>query len=748
VNENFQLFTESEFLRPMVDAWLGNIDRGWRCQHRQWWQDNADQCMMFFCAATGFMWDGKFSAQMFGGKNRPLPTFRLTMAKAFELVAIYGPAIMNRYPVRQARAREPMEFPIELFGDPNSPHVQEFHQAMMAEQGQASQADVMRAMLVDRWLNYTPREQPHGGLLGHCERGVTAGLVKGRACLWPRAYAMPGSNRTLTGCFEDDPNNLLIDPDATGLHDAKWIAQRCTHPIWWVEREYGLPVDSLKGKGNSQSAFAQGQSVVNPNAAHERATGQTFDQITYYKIWSKGGAGARLKGVATPLKKAFDDVVGDYAYIVVAPGVPFPLNAPSFKVRSWGDREVKAAFQWPIPFWADDRWPVAILDFYDKPQSSWPIAPMAPGLGELKAINLFVSFLAQRIWSNARDFYICPQGMKEQIEPIIRSGYDMGVFEVINPLGPNIADSMQILQFPQTNLDVWKIIEALSMIFDRRTGLTELAYGQNPGGTQPRTAEEMLVKQSSMSVRPDYMAHRVEEWLSEAARLEAFVMRWSVRPEDTAGLFPPIGQQMWAQLIWNQPVETVVREMEFSVVAGSARKPNKDRDVANVSQMMQMMAPIAAQYAGLSTDPGPINWLMQQWGASVDQNVSGAQFGPWAPPPPPPDTPTPEQMQMELMQQELEVKAQEAELKQQAKIADAQLGASVKQADAVLGRKIESAKFAQDMTQDQLAWAADMRRQEQEFKVNLEQQKKLGAAKVAAAKAQARAKPKPAKSAA
>jgi hypothetical protein len=47
------------------------------------------------------------------------------------------------------------------------------------------------------------------------------------------------------------------------------------------------------------------------------------------------------------LSRAFDQVVGDYAYIVVMPGVPFPLNCPSEVVRTASDSEVQKRFRWP-----------------------------------------------------------------------------------------------------------------------------------------------------------------------------------------------------------------------------------------------------------------------------------------------------------------------------------------------------------------------------------------------------------------
>ncbi len=739
MDDNLALFSETEFMRPLAAGWTGKIDLARNSNARRWWKENADQCMMFFCASTGFMWDARYKDMFWGEGGPSAPRFRITVNRAFEFVAKYRPMIMNRYPIRTVRPRRMLQIPPDFFGPQDDPQAQQLYQQAAQETQQMSSQDWITSQMLSQWLNYTPREQPWGGLLGHAERAVTAALVKGRGCLWPKEYTMPGSQRKLTGLFEDDPETLLIDPDAKHISQAKWISHEWYLPHWEVERRFGLATDSLKGKGVAETAWSQGETATNWTVKNDQANGRTYDMIRFYEIWSKGGVGARLAGVNTPLKNAFDEVVGDYAYIVVAEGVPYPLNAPPEKVRNWTDEDVKRAFRWPTPYWTDDRWPVAILDFYEKPQCAYPVGPLAPGLGELKAINVMLSHLLNRTWSSSRDFVASPKHMRSEVEKLFKEGKDLAVFGV-SDLGADgdASKAIQFIQQPEGRTDYWRLLDMLGEMFDRRVGLTELLYGQNPGGTQPRTAEEVAQKRQSVSVTPDDMAHRVEEWLTDGARLEAICTYFHVKAQDVGGILPPIGQQFWQQLIENAPGEKIVREYCYELVSGTARKPNKDRDVANMGQTAQVYAPLLFQFGGMAGDFTAFNNLMQRHGEAMDEDLSSFAL---QMPQPDPNQPTPEQMQAEQARMELELMGEKAQLEGQIKSGQAQLAAQLKAEDADLQHQIVANQAAMKNRLAFIDHALTMRRDEEKHDQEMKQGAEQSRAKVAATRAVVRAKP-------
>ena len=191
-------------------------------------------------------------------------------------------------------------------------------QRATSKQQQENNKRSVRAELMQEWLNYTPTEQPGGGLETHAMRAITESLVKGRGCLMPQAYTMPGSETKLTGCMYKSVDDLLLDPDATGLgpNECWWMAVKHTHPVWYVERKF-----NLKGKLHSAATYERrssfGERMSSDLGNNDRAQGKTHDTITYYEIWSKAGAGHRLAGLKSEYNDAFEKV-GDYVRIVVA----------------------------------------------------------------------------------------------------------------------------------------------------------------------------------------------------------------------------------------------------------------------------------------------------------------------------------------------------------------------------------------------------------------------------------------------
>lgn len=746
-----------ELLRPITQGWIGKIEEARR--FRKGWDETAHECWQFFCGATGFMWEDKFRQKYIKGNISP--RFRMTMAKAFELVAIVGPVLYWRNPQRVVKPKSRIDIPPEMFGSLQDPMAAAQYEQLVATRVQEDALNNIRAQLVEKYLNYTPNEQPYGGLATASERAITEALVKGRGCLWSETFNMPGSSRTLTGSFYDSVDNLFIDPDATCLEDAKWIARECVKPYWEAEREFDLPKGSLKEHADLESSESYGSRSWQDSYQMDRAQGYTYDQIRYYKVWSKGGVGARLSGVHTQIADHFDDVTGDYAYIVVAPSVPYPLNAPTDKFLSATDDEVERMFRWPIPYWLDERWPVSCLDFYQKPGYVWPIAPLAPAMGELIFINVMISHLSNRIWSSSRDFICILERARNEIESKIRNGDDLCIIG-LSEVNKDISQVVQFLQQPNISTDAWQIIDRMMEIFDKRTGLSELLYGLNPGGTQERTATGMEAKRQMVSVRPDYMAGKVEQWQEDIARKEKIAAHFYVPGTSLGPLMDTPEQAMWDAYIHNEDPEIVVREMQVGVAAGSARKPNKERDAQNINTIAPSLIPELSKHADITTDTSQLNALYEQWGHAIDLDTSGLEMGPRTPAPPPPEVAQQMQAEADMEQQkqaaeiqkkqiEAEIKAIDLQIKQiemaaqgesaevDAARAQAELesDAMQKMQDLLFGQQ----KSEQELEQDQDTHLQDLLQQRQLGLLKLEQMRREGELKVQQARAAARAKP-------
>lgn len=669
-------------LRPLVEGWRSKLTLA--KEHKRPWQEIADECMMFFASAQPFLWDKDSKHCLSVVKDGAVsPKFQIQISKAFELVSIFGPMLYWRNPIRTAAPRKPIEVPPELLaakmgvtpemiqavqqqgqnGQAASPQfqfaaqqVQNFQQQLGQIQ-QVTQHDAMtrqlRADLMERYLNWTPFQLR---LHRHAEMAITEALIKGRAVLWPEPYRPPGSSQVMVGSFWDTVDNLFVDPDAESIDEAWWIARERELPTWLVERNYRLPKGILTKAATSESAQSQGERDAHPMSNNHRAMGQTQDLIQVYEIWSRCGAGARLTDVKTDLKDKLDRWAGDHCYLVISPGVPFPLNLSSYGLEHATNEDVGRALRWPTPHWRDAKWPCAVLDFYPAPRSVWPVAPLAPGLGELKALNCFIAHLCNRIWMSSRDFIAIWESVAGQIEKTIKEGKDLSILRIPDDVADDVNKIVTFLQHPPVNLDAWKIVEALLDMFERRTGLSEILYGIQ--GPQSRTATDANIRQQNVSHRPDHMASKVEEWQTETALREALTVRWWVGAKDVKQLLGETGVALWKEFIEDAPVEQTVFDIDYRIEAASARKPNRDRDVANLHEAMPMWVPMLQGREQMTGDFGPLNWLMEKWGDAVEMDTTGMRTQ--MPPPQPDDT----EQQAALAEQQIEQAKAEAEQNQ------------------------------------------------------------------------------------
>lgn len=640
------------YMASVVQYWMGNIKKA--DEAKRGFTEVGDMCKQFFSGSVGFMWEDKFRSRFL--KNVAPPRFRVTIAKAFELVAVFGPSLFWRYPGRTIRSREIFIPDPSLFGDANDPSVQQQLQQMQAEIEMERVSRKTRDKLMELYLNYSQREQPGGGLKADGQYAVTEALVKGRGVTWCEAYRFPGSDRVLTGNFFDSVDNLYVDPDSTrpNLTDAKWIARKHVDPYWKVERRFGLRPGVLQSKSLHKSADAL--SHFEATKTSNAAAGSSGDLVVWYEIFSKGGVGTRQKGILPDLHKGFEDVVGDFAYICVCDGVDYPLNAKPEAFEQAGDEEVLEMFDWPVPFYKDGKWPCAILDFYPNPNSAWPLAPMAMGLGELIFLNTMMSVLCERSYENSRLLIAAIKGHASEVVAKIKNGSMKEVIELNSEMNQSVNDLIQVIQLPEIGFDLFRMINMVSAMFDKRTGLSELLYGGNPGGTASRTAADINVKSEMASVRPEYMSQQVEDWQSEVANLERIAAGWSVRGEDVMPLLGSMGARLWDDLIANDDPEIFVREMRCTVEANSIRKPNKVRDNENIQRMSQFIFPELSKHADMTGDTQPLNNFIEDLGLAMDQDTTR-----WTVPD---RSKEPDEQQQQIAQQdaELEMARKQAEV--------------------------------------------------------------------------------------
>lgn len=620
----------TDFLEKLCAVWRGKLELAVKAKES--FNDVRDQCMTFVCGGANQFWADEFQQRFLGTK---IPTkFRILCNKAFEAIAVFGPLLYSQNPVRDASPPNPVEIDPEVFGDPNDPIVQQYHAQFMMQQ--RSESAQMRALcsMVQRYLNGTPLEQPGGGLRQHAEDAITDGLVGGLGLLWPTVYSMPGSDRKLTQCEYRSSDRFLADPDIRSLEFGKatWIACAHASPIWELERRFRLPAGSLKRWAYRHSAHGQAAKGTHPLGHLRSLQGQSHDLIEWVEIWSTGGMGCRLNGADESLRVTFDEVVGDYAYIAMAyPGsMPYPLNCPPEALESESVDEIRRRFQWPYATWQDRRWPCAMLRFYRHPRWQYPIAPLGPALGELIFMTFVASRLANHVWQSSRQFVGVLESARKDVETMLQRGDDLTTIP-IKDMNKAIDQVVSFLKYPNMIRDIYDVYDLMALNFERRSGLYDVLYAG--GRTEPRSATESRGKQQSAGIRPDYLAHVAEEFLSDVATLEKLTAYWGgVNGYDVA---PMLGQgvaPIWDWLFAGADPEVIAREVRCRIVAGTARKRNRENELAALSEIYPSASQQATIYAQSTGDPRYANALNHRLLDAMNVDAAGIEMGPWIPP--------------------------------------------------------------------------------------------------------------------
>ena len=628
---------ESNPLRQLVRTWSKKFEAA--LKYKKPFADDAKEAALFFDGDHNWMWKDAY-ARGEKGYNSSIapPAFRMQVNKVFELIEIFGAVIYHRNPVRTVTLYQQPDLPAAAYGLPAdmamlTPDQSQLLGVAQADAEARSSRDVARQLL-ESYLNYTPNELD---LKRQAKKFVNEALMKGMGVLWPELIEIDGSGTEtvrMVGSFYDTVDNLLIDPDFDNMDDMLWCARRCVRPLEEVALEYQIPEDDLARHLDGNTEIKADNEPRNTR----KKSGQTQRLVTYYKVWSKCGAGDRFKDAPKESRGLFDSI-GKYCYLVICEGVDYPLNLPPSVMQEEIEPEtgipqsLMLRMSWPVPYFVDPGgWPFVPLAFHPKPGYAWPISHIKPAVGELRMLNWGMSFLASRIATSCETIIAvqkaADQEFKDQLLAPSEGGFK--IVELAELLGRRVEDVLSTFQLPQVTKDLWDILTAVADQFAQRTGLTELAYGYTR--SQFRSAAEATIKQENVSVRPDNMANDLEDAMSTLARREALAARWLLEPKDVAPVLGPMGAIAWEQHVAKRDLVSLTRDFLFRVEAGSARKPNKASRVEQMTLAIQTLGPILAPLATGGVVE-PFNALMRDWAMSLD--IDATPYLIPAPPPPP-----------------------------------------------------------------------------------------------------------------
>jgi len=281
------------------------------------------------------------------------------------------------------------------------------------------------------------------------------------------------------------------------------------------------------------------------------------------------------------------------------------------------DDAVRQAFSWPIETWADNRWPCEFLDWYPDPDTVYPIAPMSPGMGYLKFMNIVMPSLCERAIDDGRNFWAVAAHDLKDYERYLNSGKHNTVIPIVGAMSDDIRKAIMKIEQPSISGDMYKTLELANEQFSLATGLTPFMYGMKGSESNDRSAKETEARARAAGIRIEYMQHGIAAWQSRLAAAEGFCARWFVRGDDLVPLAGYAGRYLWDKYVRTREVEVVAREMDYTVAASSIRRPDLDRDLENWSQVLQVLLPQYMQYGIATSDFAPSNHVVVEWAKAM-----------------------------------------------------------------------------------------------------------------------------------
>jgi hypothetical protein len=601
----------------IVDIWLSKIRLAKRHKKEQF-QDMADVATRFYNGPHNFQFTPAILHNEklgFTHANTMMddgPPFQITVNKTFELVRLFLPYLYHRVPKRRVKPK------IYQF----KPMLQ---QMLQYQDAQMPQKEVS-AQLLEWVIQNTANEMD---LREDSRYAVSEALIKGAGVMWHELHPVGDTGLVLPASAAESIDMLQIDPDVNHYKNAKWSVREHIDPVWRVEKKFGMDEGSLKPNMTSMGDQSLASSFEEHNYYEKETEGNSCDLMVWYEVFSRMGLGDKLQGAPQSMKGVLS-AFGDNVRIVVAPGVPYPLNLPvHLFTEANATAEIASRIKWPTENHQDptDPWPWSWLKFHTVHNQLWPMSHLAPALGEQIFLNWAYSMLAGKIHTTSRDFIAYAQSAEEEVVDAIMNGQNLTGIPINDMFEGSINNVVDFLQHPKMNSDIFQVLQLIETNFEKRTGLNELMYAMR--GSQMRSGTEAQMMRDSMTITPQDMAQEVDNWSNKVAKKEAILAQSHLTPNDVSYIFGedvqeiqigPTGMQqfgpltqMWQQFLAGKEMKHVVADFAFSIEESSGQAQDASKEKEDINQALQYMAPMLTTVWEGTGDPSGLNALLTRW---------------------------------------------------------------------------------------------------------------------------------------
>jgi hypothetical protein len=334
------------------------------------------------------------------------------------------------------------------------------------------------------------------------------------------------------------PFDVFVDPDATSMHDIKWIAQRIRRPIAEVKAD----------KRYSKAAREDVQVMAVARYSDDPSRRKVHDKnYGYAEIW-------------------------EYYCVTSKTMCVFTENGENFLIKP-----MRMPYAFGHPF--------SMLRNYDVPDQFYPIGDLEQIEPLQRELNETRSQMMNHRKRFARKYLYKESAFDQYGRSSLESDEDNVMVPVVSdePLGAVVAPFPAVINPPefydQSNLIVNDI--------ERITGLPEFMTGGLP--EIRRTATEVSAIQDAANARTADKLAIVELAIGEVARRLVMLAQQYMTGEQVARLIGKDGEPIWV----NFDRDYLEGDFDFEVVGGSTQPHNEAVRRQTALQVVDAMAPFA-----------------------------------------------------------------------------------------------------------------------------------------------------------
>jgi hypothetical protein len=369
------------------------------------------------------------------------------------------------------------------------------------------------------------------------------------------------------------PFDMFVDPEATCMDDARWIAQRIVRPLEDVQ-------DDKRYKSKTR-LNCKADAVISSDwlsQEQKRKMDSDIDRVTVYEFYDL------VSNTMCVFCEGSDD------YLIDSKKMPYSFGHPY---------EFVANYEVP-----DEFYPIGDLEMIEAPQQE---------------LNKTRSQMMNHRKKYGRKYLYRASALGPEGRQGLESNEDNIAIEVIDDNQP-LQDV--IIPVPITPMagDLYQYSDIIQGDMDKVSGVNEYARGATP--EVRRTATEAAMIQDGANARSADKLAVIEIAIGAIARKVLKLAQQYMTSEDAARITGSDGEQFWFEYDY----EDIDGEFDFQVEAGSTQPQNETNRRQQAVAMMNSLGP----FIGTVIDPQALVKHVLQFGFGVK---SPGKF--MAPPPPP-----------------------------------------------------------------------------------------------------------------